>query len=214
MPYHKVNPGECLSKIACDHGFSDYRTIYDHPENAELKRKRPDPNMIFPGDMLFIPVRATKSVPCGTKSAHQFRVKPRQTTRPIQLRILDVLGEPVRDASYRMTAGKAELNGRTDGEGVICCELPISATSAELDVDGLTWELEVGGLNPVEGVGDDVSGVQARLANLGYDAGPIDGIMGEQTSRAIRGFQADHGLVVDGRCSSTLIAKLKEQHGC
>lgn len=40
---------------------------------------------------------------------------------------------------------------------------------------------------------------QAALDALGFDAGPIDGIPGEQTKGAVLAFQKDAGLVVDGR---------------
>ena len=40
--------------------------------------------------------------------------------------------------------------------------------------------------------------IQTILAALGYETGPIDGVMGEQTKEAIRSFQGDRGLAVDG----------------
>lgn len=40
--------------------------------------------------------------------------------------------------------------------------------------------------------------VQARLAALGYDPGPLDGIRGRRTVAAIRAFQRDRGLAADG----------------
>jgi nucleoid-associated protein YgaU len=52
---HTVVQGEYLSKIARSYGFSDYRTIWEHPKNAALKQARQNPNVLFPGDRLFIP---------------------------------------------------------------------------------------------------------------------------------------------------------------
>jgi hypothetical protein len=52
---HTVVQGEYLSKIARNYGFSDYRTIWEHPKNAALKQARQNPNVLFPGDRLFIP---------------------------------------------------------------------------------------------------------------------------------------------------------------
>jgi len=46
--------------------------------------------------------------------------------------------------------------------------------------------------------------VQERLAELGYDPGPVDGIVGPRTRAAIREFQADVGLPVDGHVSDGL----------
>ena len=53
-----------------------------------------------------------------------------------------------------------------------------------------------------------VEDVQAKLAALAYDAGPADGVMGPKTRAAIRAFEADFGLPVDGEVSDRLIAKL------
>jgi peptidoglycan hydrolase-like protein with peptidoglycan-binding domain len=40
--------------------------------------------------------------------------------------------------------------------------------------------------------------VQQQLALFGYKLGPLDGIYGPLTTQAVRAFQADHRLVVDG----------------
>ncbi len=44
-----VKQGDYFAKIAKKYGFSDWRTIYNHADNAELKQKRPDPNILHPG---------------------------------------------------------------------------------------------------------------------------------------------------------------------
>ncbi|MEL1133639.1 glycosyl hydrolase family 18 protein [Desulfitobacterium sp. THU1] len=46
--------------------------------------------------------------------------------------------------------------------------------------------------------GSDVSEVQARLSELGYLPGPIDGIFGVRTEAAVKQFQRDRGLIPDG----------------
>lgn len=43
MPFqHQVGPGDCIVSIAYDNGFHP-DTLWDHPENAELKALRHDP---------------------------------------------------------------------------------------------------------------------------------------------------------------------------
>ena len=53
-----------------------------------------------------------------------------------------------------------------------------------------------------------VAAVQHRLALLGYDPGPSDGIVGPRTRAAIRAFQRETGLPEDGRLSERLEAAL------
>lgn len=50
--------------------------------------------------------------------------------------------------------------------------------------------------------------VQTRLKQLGYDPGPLDGIRGTKTINAIRQFQRNHGLTVDGLVGSITFAAL------
>lgn len=49
-----------------------------------------------------------------------------------------------------------------------------------------------------------VGRVQAGLAELGYDPGPVDGVLGARTTAAIKKYQSDHGLLVDGRPTAEL----------
>ena len=46
---------------------------------------------------------------------------------------------------------------------------------------------------------NQVANIQLALAKLGYEPGPADGYRGPMTNRAIRRFQADNGLPMDGR---------------
>lgn len=46
--------------------------------------------------------------------------------------------------------------------------------------------------------GDEVTQIQERLTELGYDPGTVDGIFGARTQEAVRAFQQDYGLAVDG----------------
>jgi len=55
--------------------------------------------------------------------------------------------------------------------------------------------------------------VQAGLTDLGYNPGPIDGVMGPQTRSAIRTYQRDHGLQVDGRATEGLARHIDQQLG-
>ncbi len=53
-----------------------------------------------------------------------------------------------------------------------------------------------------------VAGTQSRLAQLGYDPGPADGLMGRRTRSAIETYQANTGIPVDGRPTTALLDRL------
>jgi peptidoglycan hydrolase-like protein with peptidoglycan-binding domain len=47
--------------------------------------------------------------------------------------------------------------------------------------------------------------IQEKLATLGYDPGPPDGLIGPRTRAAIRKFQEDQGMDVTGEASLTVL---------
>ncbi|MGW6384322.1 spore cortex-lytic enzyme [Peribacillus butanolivorans] len=57
-------------------------------------------------------------------------------------------------------------------------------------------------------VGDDVIELQARLQNIGYYHGKIDGVYGWGTYWALRNFQQDFGLPIDGFAGTSTKQKL------
>jgi N-acetylmuramoyl-L-alanine amidase len=58
--------------------------------------------------------------------------------------------------------------------------------------------------------GDDVMTLQERLLELGYDAGRANGVFGAQTEAALRNFQRDYGLTVDGICGAETVRGLRQ----
>lgn len=50
--------------------------------------------------------------------------------------------------------------------------------------------------------------VQAALTKLGYATGGIDGKIGPKTRRAIKKFQSEHDIKVDGKVSDALLERL------
>lgn len=58
--------------------------------------------------------------------------------------------------------------------------------------------------------GDDVIALQTNLAQLGFDCGRIDGILGSKSIHCLTDFQQNYGLVADGICGpETLQALLR-----
>lgn len=56
---------------------------------------------------------------------------------------------------------------------------------------------------------DQIRELQMLLVARGYDPGTPDGLPGERTRDAIRRFQSDRGLAVDGRITETVLQQLK-----
>ncbi|WP_120498060.1 peptidoglycan-binding protein [Kiloniella sp. EL199] len=59
---------------------------------------------------------------------------------------------------------------------------------------------------------DEKRELQRRLRGAGYDPGPIDGLPGERTLRAIRSYQSDFGLAVDGLVSREILEDLRTRN--
>lgn len=68
------------------------------------------------------------------------------------------------------------------------------------------YEHEVSAIRPPSTA--DVREAQRTLASLGYDPGPIDGVLGKRTRIAIRHFQVDEELEVNGELTPGLLNRL------
>lgn len=209
-----VTSGDCLSSIAARFGFADWRTIYEAPENADFKARRPNPNLIYPGDVVIIPAKTEKSVALASGASHRVRVR----REPTHLRVgVEVDGTH----RYLLEVGGQRFRGTTRGESPIEHVIQPEARRGLLRLwpdtadapeeppdDALAWSLDIGALDPVE----EVSGVQGRLSNLGYYHGPLHGEVDELTSAAIRWFQADSGHDETGEIDQQLRDALVEAH--
>ncbi|MDP9023728.1 MAG: peptidoglycan-binding protein [Actinomycetota bacterium] len=60
--------------------------------------------------------------------------------------------------------------------------------------------------------GDDVKELQRRLNRLGFDAGYEDGVFGPQTAEAVRDFELNAGLRVDGIAGREVIEAVRRLH--
>jgi len=224
--YYTVKQGENLDLIAVCFGFADCQPIYDHPNNAELKGDRDNPDVLYPQDRVFIPELRLREEPCATDQLHSFTMKgPKKMLR---VAVQDSDGNKLTGVPYELTieatprcaprfrdTPKQVLKSQIDSSGVVECPIPINASSATLKVGSMVWYLRIGDLNPGSDTLDDgVSGIQARLKNLGFDPGPIDGMSGPLTQSAIRAFQEKYPpLKVDGICGPKTWKQLKAIHG-
>ena len=74
---------------------------------------------------------------------------------------------------------------------------------------GEEYELQLGELDPVT----EITGVQARLCNLGFYEGQIDGKMSEGLENSIRDFQKKKDLDPTGKLDESFRQKLEKVYG-
>jgi putative peptidoglycan binding protein len=213
--YYTVQQGDHLSKIAKDNGFTDYTVIWDHPENADLKSQRQNPNVLLPGDELFIPDMEQRQEGGATDKRHTFTVNKK--TLKLRLVLEDIYEKPIAGAQCALLVDGQTYQLSTDGNGKLEQDIPLDAKEGVLTIRGNQTPfandiipIKIGHLDPI----DEISGQIARLNNLGYFAGKLDGSDTGALSSAIQEFQCDNGLAVDGDCGPKTQSKLKQIHGC
>ena len=208
MPWHVVKQGEHLWRIALKYGFCDHQAIFDHPNNQSLKDNKRDPHLLMPGDRIFVPEVAPKTVPAATGQLHRFVLKsPR-----IKLRMVlhDEDGNPLAAKPFKLLIGGKTIEDTTNGDGLLEVPIPVDAHDGKLEIEGHCLDVRVGSLDP----GHEITGIQSRLRNLGYRLGDEYGELGPATRDAIALFQQVEGIDVTGEPDDKTLAKLKEKHRC
>lgn len=213
MPVHKVKQGECLSSIAGKYGFGDPDVIYRHAKNAEFRKKRPNPGLLYPGDEIFIPEKKVRTFSLAKGQTLEIKLKV-----PIRKIQLDLFGEdekPLSGADWRIEAGDFEASGKTGSDGRVEAEVPANVSQALLVAGPFTYELDIPGLDPLKETSDGgLSGLRARLTNLGYYPGHEEPEMTDQDRTALVAFQLEHDLDPTGELDEKTIAKFEEVHRC
>lgn len=205
---HTVRQGEHLAAIAAKYGFASAATLWNHPLNAELKQKRGNPNILYPGDVVGIPDPAEKQVTCDTGQAHRFRAQREELF--LRIRLQEAFPEPIGSTPCRLVIDGRIHDLTTDADGAVEVKVPATASRGTLTVRDVSVPLRIGSLDPI----DEPSGVVARLANLGYYRGHADEVDEAELRAAIEEFQCDQGLDLTGECDGPTRAKLEEVHGC
>ena len=192
---HTVQAGDCLLSICHQYGFNDWKVLYDHPANAQLRKMRPDPHMLVPGDRVVIPERKAKVLEVASGKTHVFKVKTMKTR--LRLRVHEHVEGMPSSGTYQLDVEgmRRRHEGVIGDDGLLDVEIPAAAQHGTLTVlqDGKVinvFHLELGGMAPP----DTVAGVQARLKHLGLDCGPSDGILGPRTRQALQVFRTRYDL--------------------
>lgn len=201
-----VSLGDSISSIAKENGFF-WETIWNHGSNAALKAKRKDPNVLFPGDEVFVPELEIKEEPRPVDARHPFKLKGEQVK--FKLKLL-MLGEPRSGEAYTLIIDGVPYRGTTDGNGQLEHVVPANAKGGKLVLRSgkESYPVLIGHLNPI----DEISGVQQRLNNLGFNCGPEDGSISDTLTAAVAAFQKKNKLDPTGQIDAIFKAKLAVAH--
>jgi hypothetical protein len=134
---HMVQPGDCISSLAEEHGLL-WETLWNHPNNAQLKRQRQDPNILLPGDVVHIPDIQLRIETKSTDQKHQFVRKG----VPAKFRMRLLKPEEPDRATPAARGGPPPQSARhlVDGDPVQRApqrEIPRSNTLYTLNIDGV-----------------------------------------------------------------------------
>lgn len=203
---HPVQPSETLFAIAAKYGLK-VEDIHDDPQNAALKKIRPDPGVLRAGDSFFIPNKEMKQQPSAVDAMHTFNVPNPKAWLRLYMQNAD--GTPLAGKPFELTVGGKSYNGTTAADGLLKQAVSVYAASGTLKIEGCEWELKIGYRNPIA----EVSGVKDCLFNLGFYSGAIDETVDDDTSAAVKAFQEAATLETTGVIDDALRNALASKYG-
>jgi hypothetical protein len=210
MPNYIAKEGETLADIALrECGLVNLDAIVADEKNKGLFATRPD-RVLHADDLVVLPELESGS---KTEKLEPDVINEFETDRPdanFRLTLLDHARKPRAGLPYKLLLDDGrEITGQTTGEGKIEAGIPYGETTLTLVVGKVHRTLLIGGLKS----GFSVEGIQARLNNLGYEAGLVDGNAGDATVAAIRRFEKDNQLKETGEFSEAVWNKVREVYG-
>ena len=199
---HVVQDNDCFSSLGEKYGIP-WQTLWNHPQNAALKQKRKNPNVLMAGDVVFIPDKKVKEESGATDKTHKFKKKTEKVW--LRLRLLEE-DKPRKNLKYTLEIGDEKITGTTDGNGKLEQKIRASATEAKLITKEDIFHLSIGRLDPI----DETSGAEQRLRNLGYLG---KGSTAADLTKATTDFQEKKGLDKNGALNDATKNQLRDSHG-
>lgn len=215
MRPYVIRQGDYLTKLAHMIGFNADATWNDEA-NRTFRERRPDPDILAPGDVLHVPAEPTATPHVlMPDSENEFKARLPKVKVSIVFRHE---GAPLEDAPYVLEGLAKRVLGRSDRVGVVTFEVPVHVREVRVTFyeKQLAFPVRVGDLDPI----DETSGVQQRLMHLGFDGWALGEAAGLQRplpedgdTSAIRAFQRTNALEETGEMDEMTRATLKKAHG-
>jgi peptidoglycan hydrolase-like protein with peptidoglycan-binding domain len=202
-----IRQGDFLSKLAQRRGF-DADTVWNDPQNADLKQSRSSYDVLSPGDLIYLPVQKPTTFSLSVGSENNFTVDVPLIDISITLTDDD---EPVKNAACHvlLEGSDTPIDTTTDGDGLLKFQVPMDCDTVTLTLDDppASYTVRIGHMDP----DNEPAGVALRLTNLGYIDDP--NASGESLADAVRAFQADAGIAVTGEVDDPTRDALVKAHG-
>jgi N-acetylmuramoyl-L-alanine amidase len=205
---HTVEQGDTLVRLGELYGIAP-DTIWNDDANAELRTRRSDMNVLCPGDIVIIPDKVPRLEKRPTGATHVFQT----VTTPALFRLqIFKMHKPRAEQDFTLTVDTSDeiQSGKTDKNGILEKFVDPKARLGKIVIgpDNQAITVNFGHLNPLR----EISGVQQRLRNLGYDPGDASETLNPAIKAALRTFQRDHKIKADGELNETTRAKLGKVH--
>jgi hypothetical protein len=193
--------GDSVENIAYEEGFF-WKTVWEHPQNADLRTTRKGPHQLVPGDEVYVPELREKDVPAATGRRHTFRRHGVPSTLRLVFR---TEGKPRGGVPYAVEIDGVTVSGVIAGDGSVQVFLVPNAKAGRIRVgeglDAEIFNLQLRQLQPIT----EPAGLQARLDNLGFGTDLVEGV---------RRYQEARGMAVNGEINDDLRHRIADEHGC
>jgi hypothetical protein len=160
MQPYVVRQGDYLTKLAHQLGF-DADDVWKDEKNSELKDLRKSPDILAPGDVLYIPTEPPPSLGLSSGTTNDYSA----TIPRVSLTLLFLDGtEPLKGEPCQvegLAADDPEVPTSTDGEGTLVLKIPVTIREIAVRFPDrmLGYRFFVGDLNPAV----EASGIRQRL---------------------------------------------------
>jgi hypothetical protein len=227
---HKVRKGESVARVAQQYGIRGWKKLWEAPENEPLRKKRKNPNVIYPGDEIVVPGVDVCALERPINQVHRIIVS--DATIDVKIRLRDRIETGLKDLEYEVSyshLGKLVTRpgaAKTGADGIIQETVPVGTEVIVIKVKRprLTLSFLIDELDPMRDEDSKKpipSGLHARLDALGYHD---HGHQREWESRedyshgsyvTLAWFQQDHlgREQADGLLDDETSDKLEEMYG-
>ncbi|MFO0619267.1 MAG: peptidoglycan-binding domain-containing protein [Polyangiaceae bacterium] len=206
MPPYVIKQGDYLTKIAHELAF-DPDAVWNDDKNAALRARRPNRDILYPGDILEIPDAEPNSAGVQQGTSNEYTAGVPKVKISV---VLEGPEGPLANEPFTIV-GLAETSGTTDGNGEVNVEIPVDVKefTITLTQQEYAYTILVGHLDPPT----EDSGIRQRLTNLGIYRRASPSEDGGALRAAIREFQRQHSLPITGIVDDATREAIVAAHG-